>query len=149
MKIIFLDIDGVLNSGDYIRWCDGAFDDPLNQIDSSAVVKLNRITVATGAKIVVSSTWRLAFRHQPDPLRLLKNCLACYNITGEVIGMTGVEDGGRKNEIQAWLDVNPEVDKYIIIDDDVIGAHSGHVIKTSFETGLQDSDVEVAIKLLV
>jgi hypothetical protein len=148
MKLVFLDIDGVLNSGDYIKWCDGAFDDPLNQMDSRAVARINKITDATGAKIVVSSTWRLAFRHQPDSLRLLRNCMACYNITGEVIGMTGVLPGDRRYEIQEWLDMNPGVEQYIILDDGLIEGHSKHFIRTCFESGLQDSDVEIAIKLL-
>jgi len=148
MKVIFLDIDGVLNSTDYIKQCDGSFDDPKNQMGPQAVAKLNKITDATGAKIVVSSTWRLAFRHQPDPLRLLKNCMACYDITGEVIGMTGVLPGDRRYEIQEWLDTNPGVEKYIILDDGLIEGHSKHFIRTSFEFGLQNSDVEIAIKLL-
>jgi hypothetical protein len=148
MRIIFLDVDGVLNSTDYIRELDGLFDDPKYQMNPVAVARLNRITDATGAKIVVSSTWRLAFKHQPDPIRLLKNCMACYNITGEVIGMTGQEPGDRRFEIQTWLNEHPDVDSYIIFDDGLIEGHSKHFIRTNLEIGLQDSDVELAIKLL-
>jgi len=56
MKVNFLDIDGMLNSGQYIKVLDGDFDVPINQMDPVAVARLNTITDATGAKIVVSST---------------------------------------------------------------------------------------------
>jgi hypothetical protein len=49
MKVIFLDIDGVLNSGKYIIRLDGLFDNPTHQMDPEAVVRLNRITDETGA----------------------------------------------------------------------------------------------------
>ena len=51
MKVVFLDFDGVINTHE------GAW-------DSAAIARLNRITDATGAVIVVSSSWREAF---PDP----------------------------------------------------------------------------------
>jgi predicted mannosyl-3-phosphoglycerate phosphatase (HAD superfamily) len=50
MKIIFLDIDGVLNNyntlGEGLNW------------ESNAVKILKRIIKETGAKVVLSSTWR-------------------------------------------------------------------------------------------
>jgi hypothetical protein len=47
-KIIFLDIDGVLNAG-----CD---DEPF--IFSECAQRLNRIIQETGAQVVLSSAWR-------------------------------------------------------------------------------------------
>src|SRR5512143_2968414 len=118
MKILFLDIDGVLNYGKYIKRLDGQFDDPKNQIDPEAVVRLNAITDLTGCKIVVSSTWRLAFLNRmAEPLRSLQGCLRSYGITGEVIDMTPNKPNALRNqrgkEIQAWLDEHlNEVDKF-------------------------------------
>ena len=57
MKIIFLDIDGVLNSEMY-EWSRGE-DRADNRIDLSRVRLLKDIVSATDAKIVLSSTWRL------------------------------------------------------------------------------------------
>jgi len=154
MKVIFLDIDGVLNSGKWIKQLEGGFDDPINQMDPTAVRRLNAITDATGAVIVVSSTWRLAFRRQANALCMLQRCMRAYKMTGEVIGMTGVGEGDstnrRGNEIQGWLDQNTiAIEKFVIIDDD---SDMGHLIQdrilTKFETGLLDEHVEKIIGIL-
>ena len=55
MKVIFLDIDGVLNSGAYDRrrnW------NELTDIDESRLPLVKQIVDQTGAVIVLSSTWR-------------------------------------------------------------------------------------------
>lgn len=148
MKIIFLDIDGVLNSGNYIKRDDVEFDNPHFQIDPDAMVRLNRITQLTGASIVVTSTWRLTFRGSRDPLRQLQTCLTAYKIAGEVIDMTGIVSGGRRYEIQEWLDNHPGTESYLVIDDGVIEGFPGHTIKTSFDDGLQDKHIQEAIKIL-
>lgn len=147
-KILFLDLDGVLNSINYIKSLDGDFDDPINQIDPVAVIRLNNLILRTGASVVISSTWRLIFRRASDPLKTCQNSMACYKIVAPIIGMTGVESGGRKEEIKMWLSEHPEVEKFVIIDDDVIGAFEGHIVKTSVIDGLQDEHVEQAIKIL-
>lgn len=154
-KCIFLDIDGVLNSGKYIKRLDGDFDDPINQIDPVAVVRLNQLTDTTGAKIVVSSTWRLAFLGQcAEPLRSLQGCLQTYGITGAVIGMTPNKANAVRNrrgkEIQAWIDDHySEIEKFVIIDDDSdMGRLLPHLIKTLFSDGLQDIHVQTIIGIL-
>jgi histidinol phosphatase-like enzyme len=154
MKVIFLDIDGVLNSGNYVKNPNIDFDDPAYQIDPEAVVRLNKITDATGAKIVVSSTWRNAFREHPTPVPALQECLQSYKITGEVIDMTVDKPNAIRNrrgkEIQVWLDTHySEIEKFVIIDDDVdMGRLRSHQVKTLFEDGLQDSHVERIIEIL-
>lgn len=154
MKVIFLDIDGVLNSGAYIKRLDGDFDQPINQIDPVAVVRLNHLTDTTGAKIVVSSTWRLSFLGQcAEPLKSLQGCLRTYGITGSVIDMTPNKANCVRNrrgkEIQAWMDENPGVEKFIIIDDDSdMGRLRTHLILTKFEDGIQDIHVDRIIEIL-
>jgi hypothetical protein len=60
LKVIFLDVDGVLNSRGKWAGCDLAnLTDSGTRIDPLAVARLKRIVDATDAKIVVSSTWRL------------------------------------------------------------------------------------------
>jgi hypothetical protein len=142
MKVIFLDIDGVLNSAQYIRRDDVDFDNPQCQIDPDAVVRLNTITETTGASIVVSSTWRLLF-----PLPQLQTCLAAYKINALVFDKTGVQDK-RKFEIQEWLDCHSGIESYVIIDDETIEGFHGHTVKTIFEDGLQDHHIQQAIAIL-
>ena len=56
MKIIFLDIDGVLNSRIYDRKRNR---DELTDIDETRLPLVKELVAATGAKIVLSSSWRV------------------------------------------------------------------------------------------
>ena len=90
MKIIFLDFDGVLNSENWMVSRFKKFDNddiatqyPFYEIDPDAVENLNRIIELTGAKVVVSSTWR----HGRNPEEL-SNILKFHNFKGEIIDVT-------------------------------------------------------------
>lgn len=153
MNIIFLDIDGVLNSTNYMVYCDqnNIPFHPNNQMDPATVARLNHLTDATQAKLVVSSTWRLSFHKMPDALERLQDCLRGYGITGEIIGFTpsawdltlipqyGEQRGA---EIQAWLEENPNIEKFVILDDSAdMGKLLPHLVRTSTEIGLTDIEV--------
>lgn len=127
MKIIFLDIDGVLNNAVDAE-NHPISNDPKNIRSSyfySArnVQLLNRITKHTDAKIVISSTWRLGAE-----LQELQELCALMGIEGEVISMTDDLNNGhtfRGNEIYKWIKDNDELigshhefTKYVILDDD-------------------------------
>jgi hypothetical protein len=81
---LFLDIDGVLNTGRYSDYlienglCETNADGYL--FDPEAVQNLEHIIDATDAKIIITSTWRL----DGDMQALWNN----RNLTGEVIGVT-------------------------------------------------------------
>ena len=155
MKVIFLDIDGVLNSGKYIKSL-GAdlWDNPVNQMDPVAVARLNTITVATKAKIVVSSSWRLPFLTHPTPLPALQACMKSYGIAGDIIGMTCEKANAVRNrrgkEIQKWINDNySNIEKFVIIDDDSdMGRLRVHQVLTKFEDGLQDFHADRIIEIL-
>lgn len=155
MKVIFLDIDGVLNSGKYIKSLDAdLWDNPVNQMDPVAVARLNVITDATKAKIVVSSSWRLPFLTHPTPLPALQGCMKSYGISGDIIGMTCEKANALRNrrgkEIQKWInDHYNDIEKYVIIDDDSdMGRIRTHQVLTKFEDGLQDFHVDRIIEIL-
>jgi len=77
---------------------------------------LAKIIEATGAMIVVSSTWR------SRGTIAIKDMWEFRNLPGDVIGCTGYDvDRHRGNEIQNWLnEVNSytEIESYVILDDD-------------------------------
>lgn len=158
MKLLFLDIDGVLSSGSYILRIEEQFDLVENQIDQDAVSLLNKITDATGAAIVVSSTWRLSFLDLPSGLLKIQKFLKSYGITGSVIGMTPYKMNAIRNqrgkEIQQWLNDNadtfPEgIEKFVIIDDDAdMGRLKTHLVQTEFKNGLQENHVMEIIERL-
>jgi hypothetical protein len=90
MKIIFLDIDGVLNSQDWyiFRRENVAMDAteaqyPFYEFDPRAVARLNRIIEETSAKIVVSSSWRSG-----QTVETLQKLLNSVGVVGEVVGLT-------------------------------------------------------------
>jgi hypothetical protein len=108
MKIIFLDIDGVLNVTCHARDSFGCmFWQPF-------VDNLKSIIDATGAKIVISSTWRF------DGLDRMKKMWEIRQLPGEVIDITPhIDICKRGEEIEKWVNKNlHKVSKYVIIDDD-------------------------------
>ena len=91
MKIIFLDIDGVLNCQDaylagqcqYVEWTweDGR-KDHFQRFCSWSRSLLNRLIRETGAKIVISSTWRLS------GLEFMRKVWKLEEMEGDIIGIT-------------------------------------------------------------
>ena len=104
MKIIFLDIDGVLNNTHtknprkfpYI-------------VEPELIERLKRLLAATGAQIVLSSTWRY------DPV----GRLAAKHYEIPFIDVTPVlPDQPRRDEIRQWIHDHPGVERFILIDDE-------------------------------
>lgn len=134
IKIIFLDIDGVLNSQSFykIRYAnkkEGQQFTYMDEFDQDAVKRLNAITDETGAKIVVSSTWR-----KSRTVGELRSLFKKVGISGKVIGKTPYLSYDSKDysnsvprgaEIKTWMEMNkgmlgckiPSV-RYVILDDD-------------------------------
>lgn len=108
MKIIFLDIDGVLNVIQQGRDEFGALFHP------EFVENLRQVIDATGAKIVISSSWRSA------GLERMKLMWQMRDLPSEVIDITPnfrEVSSVRGEEIANWLSQN-NVDSYLILDDD-------------------------------
>lgn len=158
MRLVFLDIDGVLNSHAYTASLAAEERGGVIGIDRSAVVRLNRLLKEADASVVVSSTWR----HNRGRVQL-QAVLDEHGFTGHVLGRTPRwlrrAPGGlyaaeeRGNEIQAWLDAAPDYDidvvSFVILDDDSDMAHlADRLIKTSFDDGLLDSHVDRAVTML-
>ncbi len=159
MKIVFLDIDGVLNSWKLWKKLGHAQQDLVvvdmdNYLDPEAIDLLNKLTDATGASIVVSSSWRRAYLGEPQGLTRLADMLKGHGIKAPIIGMTPAKDNAVRNirgkEIQAWLDCTPlKVDAFVILDDDSdMGRLSNKLVKTTMVDGLRIDHVEEAIKVL-
>lgn len=147
-KICFLDIDGVLNSNQFIEENP---DIPIGEIiDPVAVARVNAIIERTGAKIVVSSSWRIPYLDDPAGFENLKTLFAKHGIKN-IVGMTPQLRGEhRSREIAAWLAEN-EVKSFVIIDDDSYAQLDNKLVKTMFHGangGIQDDHVEEAIRIL-
>lgn len=154
MKILFLDIDGVLNSHDFWRRCRELGILPDDKVDPLAVERLNRLTDESGAKIVVSSTWRLPYVWNGQ-LGMLVTRLQKVGIKGEIIGMIPDHQKayGRGGEIQSWMlqarQDGIDIESFVILDDDSDMEHLiSYLVQTKFADGLQDIHVEAAIEIL-
>lgn len=146
VPIVFLDIDGVLNSAEFHRERHRRLG-RLGHFDPAAVERLNRLTDNTGAVLVISSSWR---QYGEDYCREL---LRQVGVKAKVIGVTPILDDGstimrsvpRGQEIQAWLDEHP-TEAYVILDDeDGMDGLRHHFVHTRHEVGLTDGDVERAM----
>lgn len=150
MKIIFLDIDGVLNSRQFIKFCFQNSIDADDRIDPQTVKLLNKTIDNTGSKVVISSSWRIPFVN--NNFQFLVNRLENLGIRSDtIIGFTPIRNDGRGKEIQQWLDENKSLDiKSIVIldDDNDMFELSSFLVKTSFDYGLQPCHVDQAISIL-
>lgn len=153
--IIFLDFDGVLNS----MTTRGRNPRGWNELDREMVERVNRIIDRTGAKVVVSSSWRLFERRDEngnpaDPQKRLTRILQANGFRGEVIGVTPylpqpAGDHPRGIEIQAWLDEAKHSGPFVILDDDSDMLHLlPKLVQTRDSEGLQDTHVELAVRQL-
>lgn len=116
MKIIFLDIDGVLNSAAYDR-VRGKDD---GNIDETRLPLLKSIVDAAQAHIVLASSWRKHWGRLPslcDPIgRELNATFAKYGLS--IYDRTPERaDGDRAAEIREWLAANEAVTDFVILDD--------------------------------
>ena len=148
--VLFLDVDGVLNRvGTCERSPHGTYG-----VEMEKVKMLRDIVAATGCKIVVSSTWR----KYDDLMAYLREQIG-GGVSSQIIGETPVLDRRtasgihvakvRGDEIQAWLDENPEVKRIVILDDDSDMAHlAPHLVKTNGRKGLSAEIAETVIRRL-
>lgn len=126
MKVIFLDIDGVLNTKEtydniYRNNKLGAYLEV--PIDKFRLGYLKTIIDETDAKIVLSSSFRHFFIKQEDKLvptsakgRSLYNWFLQYGIY--IYDITPTNGHKREDEIKQWLFTHDDIEDFIIIDDD-------------------------------
>ena len=157
-NIIFLDVDGVLNSMAYLKGKDIG-----EEIDMRAVERLAEIYKECDCRIILSSSWReLRGSETKEPhsmYRYLEDCLGQYGM--EIVDVTPVRMSNRPEEIATWLKENGSLVKnYVSLDDDFDEKHykhfglGGHLVRTEFyvddETkgGLQAGHVKKAKRIL-
>lgn len=155
-KVIFLDIDGVLNK-----------DNGGLKIEECFVRRLAHIVKKTGAEIVLSSSWRRAYANHVNPeypyqnkdVVLLISMLDKYQL--RVVDVTPDLTSGpyaRPLEIRAWLLEQENLERFVILDDETFWAWNWLgdylVCTTHLDAsgkpicGLTDEDAEKAIAIL-
>lgn len=152
MKVIFLDVDGVLNSDEYI---DQMIKENVKgiekEIDANKVRLLKRAVDETGAIVVLTSSWRLT-----KDLPLLKQLLLQNGVI--LADSTPFIENERGIEIKSWILEHQNTKDFVILDDEIFESYDEFLrkklIKTStgngetIKTGLQKPDVEEIIQRL-
>lgn len=149
MKVVFLDIDGVLNSMDYLKVTSrlGIRKDKVDKygdpFDPRCVLNLEMVIKETGALIVISSVWKY------QGLEAMKSMWKDRNLPGEVIGITPNINGPRGAEIEKWLQDEMSVNEYVIIDDDndMLPHQVINFVQTDSDFGLSYDNAKRIIKI--
>lgn len=128
MKVIFLDIDGVLNledSGRHLEW------------DRKAVDGLRECLRETGAKIVISSSWREYFNVNGLIILFLSHGICGENIIGVTPQIYPGKADERALEIKAWLKGQGGADQYawVAVDDWHLNLPPQHFVRSNPKKG--------------
>jgi len=137
MKVLFLDIDGVMNNFTSRNFKDN--------FSISAIQALSSLLAREpDLKIVISSAWRIWGALYMKKV-FIKNGLD----ETRIIDCTGQENGKRGYQIQCWLDRNPGVTSMVILDDESDMDPLMHkLVKTSMFVGLTSKEVDLAVDML-
>lgn len=146
MKVLFLDVDGVINSqrtcvafgGPLIGGFPHGFDETnMRLFDHAAIGLIRKLCHETGASIVLSSSWRI--------IHTVHECangldLPIFDQTPSLNHRGRI----RGEEIMAWLAAHPEVTRYAIVDDDsdMLEAQIPFFVQTDFKEGLSFANYE-------
>ncbi len=157
LKVIFLDIDGVMrsNSSTIKNTCNG-MDVSSYLLHPEHVEALNCILKHTDARIVVSSTYRICYSVE-ELKQLFDESGIDYKYVISSTPFINREYIQRGHEIRAWLKKLPdvaghkyEIDNFVVIDDDVDmkGIDPKNFIKTNANYGLTYVEALKAINVL-
>lgn len=148
--VLFLDIDGVLNSAD----CWSRLRGSRHKIDREKVALLNEVVAVTGCRIVVSSTWRIGIGQGKGGCR---DILRSYGLKARFkrdwrtpeMRDDDMAVPVRGNEIADWLQRNGSP-AYAIVDDDsdMLPSQKDRFVQTTFQSGLQREHADRLIALL-
>jgi len=140
-KVLFLDVDGVLNAvGTKNKSPHGTYG-----VDPERAKILDRIVDQTGCYIVLSSTWR----KYPDLVAYLFGTLSPATRSMIVSKTPVFSNGERGDEIREWLDSNPGVKTFAILDDDAdMGSVLPFLVQTHPFEALTDEIADRVIKML-
>jgi hypothetical protein len=147
VKVIFLDIDGVLNTGAFDLEAESS------SIDRLLVARLRRVLAATGAKIVLCSSWRYLVLEGAMTLSGFEYLLRTHGMPkGCLVGLTAADEAGgdRGAQILRWVAEHGPLEAWAVLDDvelQLAEEHRRHV-RTRREEGLSDGDAEALVRIL-
>ena len=152
MRVLFLDIDGVLNSQTWFEFQRYPVVELTNRIDPEAALRVNRITQRTGATLILSSNWVY------DTTAGMENTVSALRARGIKAPIQGhtvrkMSLYCRAEEIRMTLgsmrEAGQEVESFVILEDEErLPNLSEWTVRTQWATGLQDEHVDLAVRIL-
>ena len=155
MRVLFLDVDGVLNRHD---WNDEAGS---NNLSSWCVRQLNRVLSVTQAKVVVTSAWRYIILGNDMTLKGFSYMLRTHGVTKDIdiVGVTCSDEQipRRGDQITRWIRDSGDVAQYCVVDDggtkedgawDDLGIGQHPCVFVDGQRGLTQQDADNVIGLL-
>lgn len=152
MKVIFLDVDGVINNEKTTAMING-----WTFVDDYLIKIVRHIINKTHAKVVLSSTWREGWDGQVFGMEFEALKEKCEYFGVHFFDKTDWTDmGHRDREICDWLDMwsGEPIESYVVLDDApgcFFGADNSileHLVQTDPRVGITLEDAEKAIAIL-
>lgn len=141
MKVLFLDVDGVLNTRKTVVSAAKRATQKIPEwpLDKPCLEQLERIIRETGCKVVISSAWR----NHSGPYKTLQDCCK-----GQCIGKTPhLPSHSRDCEIREWL--FDKIVHHAVLDDGISAdLFDGSFFKTSLDGGLTEAIANSVIDYL-
>lgn len=145
-SVIFLDIDGVLNTEPQLP----ADQHGPEHLNPELIGRLQSLVASTGAKIVVSSSWRHKFSAEEIGQMLASGYPGLDAAVIDATAGDGEESRGQR--ILDWLQAHPDVGPYVILDDSPMGNGQdqvgSHWVQVDPRTGLTDENIQAAETIL-
>ena len=149
-NVIFLDIDGVLNSDDYIDSIKHLELKPENEIDKEKLKLLIPAIKLTESKVVLTASGRYG--------KVGKYLISILSQFGIQTDVTPYIDSERGKEIRAWLNQNKGIDDFVILDDEIFKSYDCEMLSKlikisdgnggSLGKGILPKDIEEIVKRL-
>ena len=151
MNIIFLDVDGILNTSSD------------RQINRNMVKRLSRLVKVSNSRVILHSGWRFWFTDDMQPFNdMAKNLQEelwkegitlsgkTPDLADEDIKKTQSFSKVKASEILLWLDRQSDVDGWAVLEDLDLKNETikKHQIMPDPDTGLTDEDIDKAITLI-
>ena len=148
MNVLFLDVDGVLNSHKYLTSLYEKKKKRLEQedfFDPKCMVVLKKIVSKFNLKIVITSSWKIA------DMQTIERVFKKYDLG--ILDKTKNYGDKRGKEIREWLSNHSKVKNFVILDDDFFSDYVGlekNLVQTSFSSngGLNDSHILLVEKII-
>ena len=148
MRVIFLDVDGVLNHDSSMELTKDYWTKP----EPYLIQKLKKIVDKTDAKLVLSSDWRLDRDDEEEDFHYFTLVRMLYEYDMGLWDFTPfLGNVSRGTEISEYLSEHEdEIESFVILDDRCdMEPVKDRLVRTDHSVGLTDEDVLEAINMLL